>query len=1044
MKRRFASSSALLVSALAALAVVPSMAATPAATVASLQCPPGYEPVDAAEVLAERALPNWNGRERTFGLADMLDPTCRSLKMPEPPAELMAMRNAPAASIIAPNGLIPRDALVTAMEQVTAMAAAADDVAGTGGTWAPYGVGELIGDSPDYPEVLAQGFTGLAGRVDDLVWIEGTERVFAAAGTSGVWVSDDLGLTWRSIADTLPAVAVSALDWTDAEGGRLLVLTGEHTFGGGSAVGNGVWWTDDLGGTWTQAAGVPDSAQGFALEVDPTNESIAYAATGFGLFRTTDAGATWLNTDLPTSPECTGVVGRGTACQLATVVTDVIVKVPGGASDAEGGEVLAAVGYRAGSADTWNDGTVRSPRNGLYRSATGEPGSFEYLDVAGDGLTPVGFATAERAARIELGQATGPDQDHDIVYAIVGDALLFTGGTPYIDVPGDVNQTVGNPFDPISGLTEEVAGIPVMPNTVLNGVYVSTDFGGSWTRMADDVEIAENPLNGSTLAPIRALIAPGIQGWYNLFIEPDPTSTLLGAPTRMVFGLEEVFANRVDGVPLDGVAQAAGPFDFNVIGRYFGGDRCLFLEDSLGIPTLPACPTADPVTFTTTTHPDQHSALWIPREDGGVTLLVGNDGGVFRADLAAGEVLDNASWSDSSTGMYSLLQYSLAVAKDGTVYSGLQDNGTMKIDPEAGNQIFMSYVGDGTFVATDPDDSNVVYAATPRGAFVVSTNGGQTYDFFATGDDSGDLFQFINPFALDPTDGDHFLTAGTRVYELTGGETEAVETGLTQVFDLGTNANQPEARNLVSSLDVHGDAAYVAYCGVCDIFTSAPLQFFNGIATNVGGDAPGARGTTAGWHHATAAGLPNRFITSIEIDPDDPETIYVTLGGYSGRQWAAVGSYDDDNPNLGGGHVYRSTDAGETFTDITGNLPDMRHNTIVRRGDQLLVGTDLGVFVSADLDGSTWAPLSGLPTVQVTQLQVHPGDEQVLFASTFGRGAWAYTFPAAAPEPAPTDPSTGENGGGIPLPATGAGLVLPALALLGLAGAGMRERRRVR
>ena len=58
------------------------------------------------------------------------------------------------------------------------------------------------------------------------------------------------------------------------------------------------------------------------------------------------------------------------------------------------GTVLAAVGWRAGNRVN-SDGTVQSPGNGLYRSSTGEPGSFVKLAAPG-------FTVQDRIGRIEL------------------------------------------------------------------------------------------------------------------------------------------------------------------------------------------------------------------------------------------------------------------------------------------------------------------------------------------------------------------------------------------------------------------------------------------------------------------------------------------------------------------------------------------------------------------------------------------------------------------------------------------------------------------
>lgn len=120
--------------------------------------------------------------------------------------------------------------------------------------------------------------------------------------------------------------------------------------------------------------------------------------------------------------------------------------------------------------------------------------------------------------------------------------------------------------------------------------------------------------------------------------------------------------------------------------------------------------------------------------------------------------------------------------------------------------------------------------------------------------------------------------------------------------------------------------------------------------------------------------------------------MYVVLGGYSTARWLPNGQYLDKNPRIGDGHVFKSTDGGETFTDISGNLPDVVTTAVALRGTQLIVGTDIGVFISNDLEGHHWAPLGDLPNVPVNQLVLKPGDPSKLFAGTFGRGVQLYDF----------------------------------------------------
>jgi hypothetical protein len=142
------------------------------------------------------------------------------------------------------------------------------------------------------------------------------------------------------------------------------------------------------------------------------------------------------------------------------------------------------------------------------------------------------------------------------------------------------------------------------------------------------------------------------------------------------------------------------------------------------------------------------------------------------------------------------------------------------------------------------------------------------------------------------------------------------------------------------------------------------------------------------------------MITSIAVSPSDPKTVYVTLGGYNYRQWVPPGSYLDKNNNLGTGHVYVSHDAGKNFVNVSGNLPDAVTNAVTIRGDQLLVGTDVGAYISSALpshagSAPTWAALggSGLPNVPVLDIRVNPGADNLLTVATFGRGLYCYQLP---------------------------------------------------
>ncbi|MEY2568567.1 MAG: hypothetical protein QOE35_3096 [Actinomycetota bacterium] len=889
---------------------------------------------------------------------------------------------------------------------------------GAAGTWSPVGTGPLIADDPTYP-TAGEGYSRLAGRISDFAYDAATHRLFAAVASGGLWASDDMGGHWRPIGDGLPTQQVGSVGYSPAGGGTLIALTGDNAFGGYTYGGAGVYHSEDEGATWHKAAGVPDGAMGFKVAVDPTDPSVVYAATGVGLFRSTDTGRSFANVDLPTGA-CHGN-SFAPGCFLANVVTDVVVQAPDTFGHT-GGTVLAAVGWRAGAFKN-ADGSVQAPGNGLYRSDSGVPGSFGALDVDGNG-----FAPQANIGRVELGAAVGPDQDHGYVYAEVQDAVLFTTGKiEGLDTPS------ADPFG---------IGIdPTNTTTYLNGVYVSADFGQTWTLVADHKQF-ELPTTGSVLAQLSALgFGPGIQSWYDEWIKPDPTrQDANGVPTRLVLGLEEIYQNRLTALPVNGLT------DFQAIGPYDNGAHCLIIA------AQPACDAQHQVAPATTTHPDQHAGIWIPDGQGGVALVVGNDGGAYVQAVGAGQELTTAGFGKGAQeGFHTLLPYGVTMAKDGTIYAGLQDNGEMKI-PVDGSQ-HMAYGGDGVFTVVDPNDSNVVYEETPEAGIAGSTDGGMNWTSMAPFFDSAN---FYSPLVMDPSDARHLFTGGSEIAETTfGPDTNAASDGSKDwaiVFDLGTQqhpadvnatADEPaDPNNIASAQAVLGDAAYAAFCGGCD-----PVRdhhtFGAGIATNVGGSKPPMRMTSDGWHIAKATGLPKRLITSVTIDPHDTRTIYVTLGSSHIRPYAPPGAVGPDGLDPTGGHVYKSTDAGETFFDISGDLPAIGAGWSVLH-DQLVVGTTVGVFTSVEPAASAapghplhFAVLGdGLPAVPVFSMQLSPSDPNVLVVATLGRGIYRYAFSAsaaAAPPPAPVAGAGTLAATGPPSGTAALGALVFALALAAIA-----------
>src|SRR5205085_5791360 len=127
----------------------------------------------------------------------------------------------------------------------------------------------------------------------------------------------------------------------------------------------------------------------------------------------------------------------------------------------------------------------------------------------------------------------------------------------------------------------------------LNGLWASTDFGHSWQMIEGSTAIDNDTTSNSALAPptckTPAVISycPGIQAWYNLWVQPDPTlSSSSGVPKRVAFGLEELWQNNPSQAP-NGLDGSTAP-KFHVIGRYFAGQTCTLLHATNALPVCPA------------------------------------------------------------------------------------------------------------------------------------------------------------------------------------------------------------------------------------------------------------------------------------------------------------------------------------------------------------------------------------------------------------------------------------------------------------------------
>jgi len=129
------------------------------------------------------------------------------------------------------------------------------------------------------------------------------------------------------------------------------------------------------------------------------------------------------------------------------------------------------------------------------------------------------------------------------------------------------------------------------------------------------------------------------------------------------------------------------------------------------------------------------------------------------------------------------------------------------------------------------------------------------------------------------------------------------------------------------------------------------------------------------WTEIRSGQVPQKFVSRIVASKYNIGTVYMTQ---SGRR--------DDDFQV---YIWKSTDFGTTWKDISGNIPLGPVNVIREdpvNPDILYAGTDCAVYVTKD-GGNRWDVLGTLPYVYVHDLIIHPRDNIIVIA-THGRGMW--------------------------------------------------------
>ncbi len=379
-----------------------------------------------------------------------------------------------------------------------------------------------------------------------------------------------------------------------------------------------------------------------------------------------------------------------------------------------------------------------------------------------------------------------------------------------------------------------------------------------------------------------------------------------------------------------------------------------------------------------TLHPDMHVIAFDPKNP--QTIWVGNDGGVFKS-------IDNgATWQNKNSNLATLqfTGFDVDIRNDNIIQGGLQDNNKALTTNGGTNRGWTAADrGDGGFALIDPFNSKIWYGTRFNKSFQRNDQGsGNTGDwpFKVDGIDQQERSLFYIPIAVDKAREGVVYLGTNRVYRSRDrGEKWTPISG-----DLS------KGQGYVSTIAAARSAPQVIYAGTSD------------------GNIQISRDDGASWTNVTSAPLPNRYVSWIDILPTDPNVAYAAYNGFN--------SHTPSEP----GHVFRTTDGGANWQDVSSNLPDIPVLTMLLdpgRPNTLYIGTDAGVFITQD-GGNSWSPLNnGMPNVAVVDLAIN-GAWTTLFAATHGRSIFKLDLGATGIQvtPTPDAPTTGPTGSRVVLP----------------------------
>jgi photosystem II stability/assembly factor-like uncharacterized protein len=857
----------------------------------------------------------------------------------------------------------------------------------------------------------------MMGRVDDIVGSEqDSMTMYIGFATGGLWRTTDGGIHWKSMFDEMDNESIGSVAIAPSDKNVVYVGKGEGNNRQSSSIGDGVWGTTDGGDHWTYL-GLKETQSIQRVVVDPKDPKICFvAAVGHlfgpneerGLYRTTDGGKTWKKvkyidadtgfTDVAIDPSNGKIIYAASYMRRRTWW------------GFNGGGANSAIWKSTDGGDTWTklDGAgFPKPKDGIIGRIAlsifrAKPSTiYAQIEAGASGGTGAGTAAdggPARGGRGGVGAESGGGETQAAgAAAAPGGANPATAaagrggggggaeagqGTCVAAAPNEFSAGRGG------GGGGGRGGAPPTPDPDKGGVYRSDDGGKTWNFISncDDrpmyfSQIRVDPVNVNKLFtggnPGRISLDggktwTGMSGshtdYHAIWINPKD-------PRQVWIGHDGGFDSSNDG----GIS-----WDYHndiAVGQFYqvSADMrrpywvCGGLQDNNAW--------CGP------------SAL---RSNGG-----GGGGGGGPTGYTGGPV--NSDWYTvaGGDGFYTRQDPTdwaivYGESQDGAMSRHDLRNGTQKsIRPTVGrggqaaqsaNEIQRANVQANTppADAPTPESTAAAAAAAGRGGGGGGGRGGTPNVLNAPPNVDPLRFYWNAPIEISPHNPAKIYMAAQYFFKsIDRGDTWTMNpTDLTK--------NVPRWAPEQAIMGVAGDKpmaekhdGYAASSLSTQIRESPSRPGVIWIGTDDGNlqvskdDGETFTNVIGNIHGSFVA--PHGYIQISRIEPShfDPGTAYVALDAHR---------YDDWHP-----YLFKTTDYGQTWTNVTGNLPAEGNIEALREDydnpNLLFVGTEFGLYVTLDGCKTFDRFMNDLPSVRVDDILIHPRDRDLIVA-THGRSIW--------------------------------------------------------